>query len=226
MLGRRARSRIVAAAVLLGAAACCAAAAQGRHVIEYYGDSTIWGYDPLTGRQVAKPAPAAFAEALPASGGYTVRNEGVNGTTACQLLEGKDGRHPAWAAQMKKSDAEFVVIDFAINDEWKYGIERYRACLRGLAETAAQHGKQVIFETPNPTRDSGQGGLDVYVEAMRTVAAQEAIPVIDQYRYLSAYLDGQSPYTICPDGLHPTAAIYLMKGQYAARVFRKLFIKG
>ena len=66
MAGRRV-ARIMTAA-LLGAAACCAAAAHGRdarHVIEYYGDSTVWGYDPHTGGQVAKPAPAAFAEALP-----------------------------------------------------------------------------------------------------------------------------------------------------------------
>ena len=46
--------------------------------------------------------------------------------------------------------------------------------------------------------------------------------VIDQYQYLKDYLAGANPLSICPDGLHPTDAVYVMKGQYAARVFPTL----
>ncbi len=192
-------------------------------IIEYYGDSTIWGYKTEVGGQVDKPAPAAFAEALAPLGRYEVRNEGVNGTTACDLLNGADGKHPPWPVQMNASRARYVFVNFAINDQWKYDRHTYQACLRLLARIAKQHGKQMIFETPNPTRDSGSAGLDVYVNAMKEVAWQEKVPVIDQYRYLSDYLHGQSVHAICPDGLHPRDDVYILKGEYAASVFLQLF---
>jgi lysophospholipase L1-like esterase len=192
-------------------------------VVEYYGDSTIWGYKSGVGSQVAKPAPVAFAQALPAAGKYEVHNEGVSGTTACDLLNGTDGVHPAWSSQMASSKAKYVLVNFAINDEWKYDLNTYKSCMQSLAQTAKQYGKQMIFETPNPTRDSGPGGLDTMVAAMKDVASQQGIPVIDQYQYLTNYLNGASPYTICPDGLHPNDAVYVMKGQYAASAFTTLF---
>ncbi len=194
-------------------------------IIEYYGDSTVWGYRTEVGGQVAKPAPTAFAEALPNPAAYIVRNEGVNSSTACQLLNGTDSKHQPWASQMAASKASYVFVNHAINDEWSYDVDTYKSCLRSLAKTAKQYGKQMIFETPNPTRDSGSWGLDVYVNAMKEVASQESVPVIDQYKYLTDYLAGQSPYTICPDGLHPTEDVYLMKGKYAAKAFANLFIK-
>jgi lysophospholipase L1-like esterase len=192
-------------------------------IIEYYGDSTVWGYNPRGGGQVATPAPTAFASALPASRRYEVRNEGVNGSTACALLYGSDGKHVPWQQQMAASRASFVFVNFGINDEWKYDVNMYKSCLYMLAQTARQYGKQVIFETPNPTRDSRSDGLDVYVDAMRDVADQGGIPLIDQYRYLTAYLDGRSPYTICPDGLHPDQETYIKKGKYAAQIFLQRF---
>jgi lysophospholipase L1-like esterase len=192
--------------------------------VDYYGDSTVWGYVSGGGGQVATPAPAAFAQSLAGSSiKYTVRNEGVSGTTACDLLNGTDGRHPKWDQQMASSNANYVIINHAINDEWKYSLTTYKSCLRSLAQTAKAYGKTVVFETPNPTRDSGPGGLDTMVAAMKEVAGQEQVAVIDQYQYLTNYLAGRSPYTICPDGLHPTAEVYIMKGQYAARSFASLF---
>jgi lysophospholipase L1-like esterase len=199
--------------------AAAAAPVSAKQIVEYYGDSTVWGYKSGVGGQVATPAPAAFAAALPAAGNYDVRNEGVSGTTACDLLNGTDGKHAAWSSQMAASKAKYVLVNFAINDEWKYDVNTYKSCLGSLASIAKQNGKQMIFETPNPTRDSGSTGLDVYVNAMKSVATAQSVPVIDQYQYLTNYLNGQSAYTICPDGLHPNDAVYVMKGQYAASVF-------
>ncbi|WP_257450380.1 SGNH/GDSL hydrolase family protein [Archangium lipolyticum] len=187
-------------------------------VVDYYGDSTVWGYKTGVGTRVSKPAPAAFAEALPQ---VQVRNEGVSGTTACGLLNGTDGVHPAWSTQMSNSNATTVIINHAINDQWTYSLATYKSCLTSLAQGAKSRGKRVIFETPNPTRDSG-GGLETYVAAMKEVAAQQQLSVIDQYQYLLDYLNGRSPYDICPDGLHPSDAVYEMKGRYAADVFKTL----
>lgn len=151
-----------------------------------------------------------------------MRNEGVSGSTACQLLNGTDGRHPPWASQMASSKAAFVILNHGINDQWAYDIPTYKSCLQALARTAKDNGKRVIFETPNPTRDSGADGLDRYVNAMKDVARQEQLPVIDQYAYLSNYLQGRNPVEICPDGLHPSDAVYVMKGKYAADAFIKI----
>jgi lysophospholipase L1-like esterase len=206
--------------VAIAASPCYGAAAQ---VIEYYGDSTIWGYKSGIGGQVAKPAPAVFAEMLQPRLKYEVRNEGVSGTTACDLLNGTDGKHAAWAQQMRSSPARYVLVNFGINDQWKHDVDTYSSCLRSLAWVARKSGKQMIFETPNPTRDSGSDGLDLYVNAMREVATQEGVPVIDQYRYLTEQLNGQKPTAICPDGLHPSEAVYAMKGRFAAKVFISTF---
>jgi len=199
--------------------------AQGIQVIEYYGDSTIWGYQSQTGERVAKPAPAVFAESLPNPARFEVRNEGVNGSTACALLNGTDGRHVPWPEQMAKSNTRYVFVNFAINDQWKHDVATYTGCLRSLARVAQAHGKQMIFETPNPTRDSGPDSLDVYVNAMRRVAVEERVTLIDQYRYLTDRLDGQSPATLCPDGLHPSDEGYVLKGRYAAKMFAKYFLE-
>lgn len=209
------------ASIALGASVV----AHGAQVIEYYGDSTIWGYQSQNGERVAKPAPAVFAESLPNPGRFEVRNEGVNGSTACELLNGTDGRHGPWSEQMAKSKARYVLVNFAINDQWKHDLDSYAACLRALARVARTHGKQMIFETPNPTRDSGPDSLDVYVDTMRKVALEERVPVIDQYRYLTDRLGGQSPLTLCPDGLHPSDAVYVLKGRFAAKMFAKYFLE-
>lgn len=191
------------------------------HVIEYYGDSTVWGYaSGSDGKRVTKPAPAVFASVLPMQ--FKVVNEGVNGSTACDLLNGTDGKHPPWRAQMAASKARYVIVNHAINDQWRYDVGAYKTCLWSLARIAQQAGKQMIFETPNPTRDSGGGGLDVYVNAMREVALLAQAPLIDQYRYLIDYLQGRGYEVICPDGLHPTEEVYGLKGRYAAGVFTEL----
>jgi lysophospholipase L1-like esterase len=190
--------------------------------IDYYGDSTIWGYESGVGTQVQYPEPAVFQQALPQYNlpiQYTVRNEGVTATTACQLLNGTDGKHPAWDTQMTNSDASIVIINHGINDQAYETPAQYAACITSLVQKARQHGKSVILETPNPTTDSGPNGLDIWVDEMRKVAAQENVKLIDQYQYLTNYLAGADVHTICPDGTHPNDAVYRMKGEYAARVF-------
>lgn len=194
------------------------------YLIEYYGDSTVWGYaSGSDGGRVSRPAPQVFAELLAQRIRVDVRNHGVSGSTACSLLDGTDGKHPSWEEQMAASRAQYVILNYAINDQWKHDVTTYGTCLRRLAQLARKRGKQVVFETPNPTRDSGAGGLDAYVEAMKEVARQEGIPVIDQYGFLTKLLQGRDPHVLAPDGLHPSDAVYALKGKFAAQAFVRLF---
>lgn len=193
--------------------------------IEYHGDSTVWGYASGSGHRVATPAPTAFAAALPTPSRYVVRNKGVSSADACELLNGGNSRYAqSWETQMAASDADIVIINHGINDQWRMNSDRYASCLSSLAATAKKHGKKVIFETPNPTRDSYPGGLETYANAMKAVAAQHGAPVIDQYTHLMTRLNGnyRNVTTICPDGLHPSDDIYIAKGKFAASQFSKL----
>ena len=203
-------------------AALSVRATAGIILVEYYGASTVWGYaSGSDGKQVVDPPPQVFARAL--KGRFEVRNLGVSGSTACDLLEGRDGAHPPWEERMRASRARYVILNHAINDQWRYDVVTYRDCLRKLASTAQAYGKRIVFETPNPTRDSGAGGLDVYVDAMRDVARGEGVPVIDQYAYLTRLLAGRNPQELVPDGLHPSQQVYELKGRFAAQAFLRLF---
>jgi lysophospholipase L1-like esterase len=202
-----------------------AAASTVTQVIDYYGDSTVWGFaSGSLGDRVARPAPVIFAEQLPAAARYVVRNEGVSRTTACQLLQGTDGTHPDWSTQMRNSNAKFVIINHGINDQRSdigESVPNYKACLTTLAQIARQQGKNVIFETPNPTDQTGSG-LDAYVTGMKEVAAAQAVNVIDQHQYLLGQLAGRDARALMPDGTHPSDDTYALKGRFAAAEFLKL----
>ncbi|MGV3740701.1 MAG: SGNH/GDSL hydrolase family protein [Burkholderiaceae bacterium] len=186
-------------------------------VIDYYGDSTIWGWDPASdGQQVETTAPEVFATALPF--GHTVNNLGVNGQTACELLNG-DGNE-TWATRVRnRTSTTVLILNHGINDAVSSNavpVATYSACLTQLAQIAKSQGKRVIFETPNPIADSR---LASYVTAMRAVAAQEGLSLIDQYAYLISFY-GPDTFMYVPDGMHPSQGVYIEKGHHAANVFR------
>src|SRR3569832_2511559 len=82
--------------------------ASSPQVIGYYGDSTIWGLKSgTTDIQVATPAPVAFAQALAGTAQHTVTNKGVNGSTACDLLNGNAGLgiNNNWTTEMAGAGA-------------------------------------------------------------------------------------------------------------------------
>lgn len=193
--------------------------AQGQ-LIEYYGDSTVFGNLTFVGTQVPRPAPKVFAEAL--GNKYVVSNEGTSGKTSGDLLYGTDGKHLSWDLQMTYSKATVVIINHALNDKARSNVTTYAANLRALASIAKSKGKQVVFETPNP---DAWGGLVPFNDAMKTVAREAGIPVIDQYGYLTSYLGGADVRTLVPDGTHPSEFGYELKGKYAAKVFGEFLIQ-
>ncbi|MGV3741902.1 MAG: SGNH/GDSL hydrolase family protein [Burkholderiaceae bacterium] len=193
-------------------------------VIDYYGDSTIFGWGNSQGDQVETTAPEAFETALEASSlsaNHTVNNKGRNGQTACDLLDGNGGVDP-FADQIQASPATTVVIlNHGINDsnpDRGISVARYTECLSGLVDIAQAANKRVILETPNPITGHSLSG---YLEAMRALATSENLALIDQHAYLTQKY-GEDVSAITPDSEHPTAEIYIEKGQYAASEFLKI----
>src|SRR5690606_16049822 len=123
---------------------------------------------------------------------------------------------------MKQSNARVVIINHAMNDKVYTPVDKYKKNLQQLAQIAINHGKQVIFETPNPDY---WGGLEPYMAAMKTVAMEFNLPVIDQFAYLMSYLDGRPVQLICPDNTHPSEQAYEMKGRFAAERFLEFTTK-
>lgn len=156
-----------------------------------YGDST----------QAAQGSPHAASTTR-----VQVRNAGVAGTTATQLLRGADGVHPAWAAQLARETAQAVVINHGIND--RHGDKPvYRDSLRALVLAVRAAGKVPMLETPNPIDPVG---FEDWREVMREVARAEGVYLCEQ------------PRVPLSDGFHPTAEGYATKAQRLAQCLSDL----
>jgi lysophospholipase L1-like esterase len=186
-------------------------------VIEYHGDSTVWGYRSGTdAERVETPAPEAFAAGLPEH--HEVRNLGLNRSTACDLLEGTGGYQQPWQEHVTASNASVVIINHGINDRSAYDTARYRSCLNQLVDIAQSNDKVVILETPNPVVDDNGRQIIDYVRVMENVAQQQGIYLIDQYNLLIDAFEANAAEVV-PDGLHPTQEVYIDKGEFAAERF-------
>lgn len=194
----------------------------GASIIGYYGDSTVKGWDATIGdgTVVATPAPAAMAAAL--GSGYTVFNRGVHGASTSELLAGTDGHDRTWANEMAASTAQYVIMNLCLNDASTGSLSVYQANLQTIINVARAAGKTIIFETPNPA--DAIPALGSFVTAMKTIASNNTVPIIDQYTMLQSYMqqNNLNVYNLCPDGLHPSQAIYTRKGQYAATRFLEI----
>lgn len=193
-------------------------------IIDYYGDSTIFGWRTSASDQVDTTAPEAFAAALANSSTHTVTNKGLSGQTACELLNGVNVERN-WLAEMEQSSATVVILNHGINDAVsENGVSEgdYRSCLTQLARIADEEGKRVVFETPNPIGEDAS--LAPYVEIMRDVAETEGLLLIDQHDYLNQKYAGDAG-VITRDGLHPTDEIYIEKGKFAAREFNDFTVE-
>lgn len=180
-------------------------------LVEYYGDSIIWGWLPNNDWvRVDQPEPAVVG----ADTGLNVQNMGSPGRLAENALAG-DSVYPAWDQQMANSKATHVVIEYHSHDT----VADTTARVRKLIQIAKASGKKVIVETIGPGNHSGNLSWEQISQAQRDAATAENVPVIDQSAYLKDYLasSGKTVWDICADGLHPNPDIYVMKGHYSAK---------
>jgi lysophospholipase L1-like esterase len=173
-------------------------------VIELYGNSTQKPHD------IDKPA--SYYINLP---GYTVSNRGLSGTTTRDLLNGYTGILP-WTTQMRQSSAAVVITNHCLVDATLLTLTEYKDNLRAIADAAA--GKRIFFETCNPT--AVRPLAPVYAQAMRDVAAEKGIYVLDVELYLNGLLAGRPITTMMPDGDHPSAATHEIIGEFLEQELR------
>lgn len=177
--------------------------------ILFLGDSTMAAYAYPT-----KQRPSYMvAKALKVS----VDNLGEGGTRTDTML-------PTLREILKKSDATFVVENFALNDRGVIDREQYAKNLRTFVSEVRTSGKIAILEEPNPTCRSKEESdvLDEYVVTLREVAKETDAPLIAQYDKLRA-VDGWQK--IMMDCLHPAKDLYKIKADNEIRALRAIMAK-
>lgn len=197
--------------------------------ILFLGDSVMAGYTVRAGVGCISEhsVPAACGRLFGA--GVRVENGAIGGTASPEWLHGGPGISMGFAARMACSDAHFVVINTAINDVFRIGVNMdlagYQYCYSQFAWLAQQAGKRMVFMTPNPINDPHNAGLwGLKNIAQNVVARQHGVPVIDQWDAI-AHACPQWP-TQLVDAVHPNDALHRFMGHVAFMTLAPLLAEG
>ncbi len=146
-----------------------------------------------------------------------VRNHAVNGRSTKSFID--EGRWAKLVGELRAGD--YVIVQFAHNDEKKEDPKRYadpatsfRDNLRRLIAESRAKGATPILATPVCRRKFDAGGKLVpthgaYPKAVRAVAAEEQVPLLDLERTTAAWLQaaGDEPsrrfFMWIAPGTHP-----------------------
>jgi beta-glucanase (GH16 family) len=187
-------------------------------ILNYYGDSCVWGYQSGTGNRVTTPTPAVVQAAFPT---YTIRNKGFNSVSSKEMFEdsGDMQNFPGegfWEGQMQQIDATHVIIQFMLNDAYESRPSAdYNYYISNMIQQARAYGRKPILVTPNPVSNAN---LTPYLTVMRDLAVSLSCPIIDVHAWALGHLasNGISMATWVPDGTHPSDQAYIDIGNYVA----------
>lgn len=198
-------------------------------LIDAYGDSTMWGYDPEIDAKSPTNPPAAMQTAL--RNDYklnvTVTNHGVSGSTLKKFIEGTDGQHQPWESQARLSNARYVIINFGLNDVLESvgeSPDEYRELLSKFVAYARQAGKIPVFDEPTPTCDPLRQRLPEYIAIMRDVAKAQSVYIIPNYDDLAHPIFGWKHY-VAKDCVHPNSYMSSVMGHRMANVMAPILSK-
>ncbi|MFM0092204.1 SGNH/GDSL hydrolase family protein [Paraburkholderia sediminicola] len=191
-------------------------------LVDAYGDSTTLGVtcsDGHCGPQ-AQNAVSYLQDELQARYGQKVRvtNYGVGGTMASQLRDGTGNRRAGptaglpWQERLAASSAQIVLINYGINEVMRNQTpEQFYAAETTLVKTARALGKEPVLQTSNPMPDNRLNArLATMVAMTRRVAAEQQVPLVDQFAYVSNLPDWK---TLMSDGAHPKPGLYRFKAE-------------
>jgi lysophospholipase L1-like esterase len=190
--------------------------------VDAYGDSTTLGItcsDGHCGAQ-AQNAVAYLQDELQSHYGERVHvtNYGVGGTMASQLRDGTGNRRSGpgaglpWPERLAASSAQIVLINYGINEVMQNQTpEQFYAAETTLVKTARALGKKPVLQTSNPMPDNRLNArLATMVAMTRRVAAEQQVPLVDQFAYISNLPDWK---TLMSDGAHPKPGLYRLKAE-------------
>lgn len=189
-------------------------------LVEFHGDSTTFGADPFNQYHAVRwPVPELVERSLHRDYAFDhieCLNFGVSGTQAVDLLRAR----PGWRRQLEASPASVVVLNFGINDVWARPDPLAGfAAMRQLVTVAAQQGKVVVVETPNPVA-VGMGRLGLaeqgarlacWCAALRVLAVRHGAYLCDHHAHLPVVYPKWREHT--PDGIHPDQTLYRFKAR-------------
>jgi lysophospholipase L1-like esterase len=205
--------------------------AQTQIRIDAYGDSTTLGITCSEGHCGPQPQNAVsyLQQDLHTHYGDRVRveNFGVGGTMATQLRDGTGNRRAGpsaglpWQERLAASPAQIVLINYGINEVMQNQTpEQFYAAETALVKTARALGKQPVLQTSNPMPDNRLNArLAAMVAMTRRVAAEQQVPLVDQFAYVSRLPDWQ---TLMSDGAHPKPDLYRLKAEQDYQVVEPL----
>jgi lysophospholipase L1-like esterase len=170
---------------------------------------------------VAQPAPAIMQADLTQSigGQITVINNGIGGTTAPESVNGLSPFPAPLATRLASIRPNIVIVNYGINDAGRESTDDYQQALIGIVAAIRGAGAVPVLEEPNPVCRGPGSLLDSYVNVMRTVAQQYGVLLIQQYDYIKSLPNWQS---MLPDCVHPTQALYKIKGDREAQQIQSL----
>ncbi|WP_313494037.1 SGNH/GDSL hydrolase family protein [Stenotrophomonas sp.] len=199
-------------------------------LIEVYGDSTTLGAQTASGSTVItmESEPKQLQGLLRERFGdaVTVVNKGVGGTQAYQLLSGTDGMNRPWPEQIANSDADIVILNYALNDQlynakpaegvFQGTPESYGEIMALLVQIARDQRKVVVLQEPNPTCHQPRvGNLHRFVEALRSTAKRVDVPLVAQYDFLQGIPNWKDLLSDC---VHPGDQLYGIKAKQTFEV--------
>ncbi len=199
--------------------------------IDAYGDSTTLGITCSDGHCGPQPqnAVAYLQDDLQMHHGERVHvtNFGVGGTMATQLRDGTGNRRAGptaglpWRERLAASPAQIVLINYGINEVMQNQTpDQFYAAETELVKTARALGKQAVLQTSNPMPDNRLNArLAAMVAMTRRVAAEQQVPLVDQFAYVSGLPDWK---TLMSDGAHPKPGLYRLKAEQDYQVVEPL----
>lgn len=192
--------------------------------VDYFGDSTIFGY--INSTTTANPTPVQrFINSQTTNGTYTATNLGLSGQGTTRLLAGGYGGAPSLDSRLASSTATVCIFNHMLNDadsgQDLVTVAQYGNNVRSIIGKVRAAGKFVIWEAPNP---STYLVLDAYLTELKAICSSFNVPLIDQHGYLTKYAadNGVAVSTLVPDGAHPTQTAYNLKGDFAALRFKNI----
>lgn len=167
-------------------------------------------------------------------GGWTVGvvNNGIGGTQAMQLWEGSGGYASPWESRMSQCEADIIVLNYGLNDafyyeapvEWTPSVspDVFSDILTRIIVTARSAKKEVVVQTPNPTKwqPSPWSAIYAYVERIHAISRDMRVPLVDQFHFLQQVPDWKS--MLAEDGVHPNPAMYALKAHRTASILVSL----